>query len=200
MHDGVYIGKKFPEQKTKILILGESHHGSEEVKGKPAPYTTEDIINEYLSAKKHEIKMSRSLFFFTKIAHSFDSSLNQNQTIEFWESVAFGNYIDVSCGIKDGFAQQYLDDDNRNRLNRDLFKFVNEYGIDVVICFSKLAFVSLPNTSMTEDNYEIRILKYPANGDNALDKELRIYGIPHPSGYGFKPKSYNIALKGIYEK
>ena len=85
MHRGVYVGELFQEQKCKILVLGESHYGSsEDDKGKPGTFTSEDVVKSYLAAKRGEIKMDPSWYFFTKIAHCFDYKLNRAETIDFW--------------------------------------------------------------------------------------------------------------------
>lgn len=198
MHQGEYIGKYFEEQKTKILILGESHHGDESEIGKPRERGTSDVVNDYLRAKKEGETIDRAWYFFTKIAHAFDASLNCSQTIEFWEKVAFGNYVDVCCAKGKKIAEESIRD-NQDRFNKELFQFVNDKGIDIIVCFSTLVFNSLPNTSIVENNSGVKILKYPANDNFSLNKELDIYGgIPHPSSRnGFKPIDYNPSLKPI---
>ena len=76
MHDGVYIGKTFSGQKTKILILGESHHGDKNEIGKPRlNRLTYEVVNDYLEVKRHKKGWDRSWRFFTKIAQTFDASL-----------------------------------------------------------------------------------------------------------------------------
>lgn len=203
MHTGEYVGENLKSQKRKILILGESHHGGEDEKGKPAPYTSSDVVNDYLSAKKGGIKMSHRWFFFTKIAHMFDCTMGKAETIAFWENVSFGNYIDVSCGVKDGFARDYLrDSENTARLNADLFEFVNSHGIDTVLCVSPLAFSCLPMSGKavrSEINHHVLLLTYKPDfrieTGIVLKKPLTVYCTPHPSGYGFKPEDYNMLLK-----
>ena len=196
MHKGEYIGKCFEEQKTKILILGESHHGDENEIGKPRENRlTVDVVNDYLNAKKGD--MDRAWYFFTKIAHAFYESFDRSQTIKFWEKVAFGNYVDVCCGVKDKTAKKFIHE-MKDIYNHELFQFVNKNSIDVVLCFSKLVFGSLPETSIPIEEMDPRIkIRYYAANEYSLNKELRIYGIPHPSGYGFKPKEYNNALRDL---
>jgi len=161
MHKGVYFGKNFAEQKKKILILGESHHGKEEDKGNSAKYNTCDVVEEYLQAKRGEIKMIRSLYFFTKITHAFDSSLNCQDTINFWNNVAFGNYIDVICGIKDNYAKSYIyENNNRDRLNKDLFEFVNKNRIIALFALASLFLMHCRNRQYTAIALECQHLSF----------------------------------------
>ena len=204
MHAGVYIGERFNAQEHRLLILGESHHGTEEEKGKEASYTSEGVVNAYLSAKRGTTKMNSTWKFFTKIAHMFDSSFNCEQTIDFWEKVAFGNYIDVSCGVKDGFAQDYVEKASvKENLNKDLFQFVNENEIDCILCVSPLVFSCLPEIEQAkpvkEETYFMMMKYAPKNtikGVCMLKKTLQVYCTNHPSSYGFKPSLYNDILGG----
>lgn len=205
MHYGVYVGRNFENQNKRILILGESHHGKEEEKGKPAKYTSSDVVNKYMSAKRGVIKMERSWYFFTKIAHAFDASFNTQDIIGFWESVAFGNYVDVVCGVKDDYAKSYIyKEENRKKLNSDLFSFINSNKIDVIVCVSKLVFYALPNQSIINDNHRVMVSQFISSetyeNELKLYKDLSVYSIPHPSGFGFKPITFNNVLKRLLDK
>ena len=130
MHHGVFEGNKAKGQKMRVLILGESHHVStdpsvttDKIAGVPATYTTAAVVREHLEKRKtHD--------FLTKIAKSFDAE----EEVEFWDSVYFGNYIDVLCGIGNSFAEKQVEE-NRKEYNDQVFRFVNKYNISKIFCF-----------------------------------------------------------------
>lgn len=223
MNKGIYIGKNFNNSKHKILILGESHHDDGEPLGAPVSYTTESVVENYLSAKCGEQEMNRKWYFFTKIAHSFDRSLGKRETVDFWECVCFGNYIDVNCDVKGGFAEKYLIyggntvnteneciQANRIRLNDDLFRFINNNKINTIVCVSKLVNRFLPEQTKSELITEIELnshnsitkRKYRANEKHLycsvkLQNDLTVFVTTHPAAYGYKPMLYNENLKRL---
>lgn len=216
MHKGVFEGKNANGQKVKVLILGESHHIStkpdvtkNKIAGVPASYTTASVVEEHLESLKNE-KQRITHPFFTKIAQTF-SAVDEDA---FWQSVYFGNYIDVLCGIGNSVAKnQIKDKDNRIKYNDQLFQFVNEYKIEKIFCFSILAYKSLPSrTESEESGWEtigmrgnrrvfLRQCQYNAGVQHEgtsviLHQPLRVYGISHPQAKGgYSPGIYANALK-----
>ena len=201
MHSGVFEGKRA----VKILILGESHHIStdpnittDKVAGVPASYTTASVVQEHLEKRKtHD--------FLTKIAKSF--SVAEDGQAVFWQSVYFGNYIDVLCGIGNSVARKQITG-NRLKYNDQLFQFVNEHKISEIFCFSVLAYKSLPELSDKEESTRevvgvrrnrrvfLRQCQYKSGikheGTNViLQQDLNVYGINHPSARGgYSPEMY----------
>lgn len=218
MNYGVFCGQDLSKCKQRILILGESHHGKSAQLGEKVGYTTESVVLDYLAAKRGKQKTERSWCFFTKIAHAFDASLRTEQLIDFWNHVCFGNYLDVNCDVKQGYAKRYLEGANganRKRLNEALFQFVNGEsdgspdGIDIIVCVSDLVYRNLPSGGESAswhfltDKHRNKISHcvYKANISYALDTQLRqdleVYAISHPSGFGFRPQVYNAVLNGL---
>ena len=196
-------GKDISKEK-KILILGESHYedsnaDTDRMRGKPLKKgETLGVISYYLRLKEegnHESWMN----FFDKVAASF----GYDSPKEFYDSVFFANYIDVYCGTGDNSAEKYLADfNNRERLNDDLFEFVNENGIPVIVCFGKRAYRSMPGlnkkvgefsssevTGRIGDSNRNRIAQMcqyrkdleHANCNITLKNDLTVYAIGHPS-------------------
>lgn len=229
MHHGIYIGNNVANKTKRILILGESHHISKTDKenmelGTPATYTTEQIVKGYISNGANT-KETQSLKFFEKIGNSFNSRMEtQSDREAFWSNVCFGNYIDVLCGIKDGKAATILKIENegiknRQKYNDDLFKFVNDNEIDIVVCFGRLVFDNLPSLNKKHfaeenDKDRIKIIKSNVEIDYigkcvylpdithkhtsiALNRRIEVYGLKHPSAYGFNPKNYVEVLKEL---
>lgn len=214
MHHGVFKGQKAKDQPVKYLILGESHHVStdskvttDKVAGIPASYTTASVIQEHLDNRKtHD--------FLTKIAKTFGSE----EENAFWQSVYFGNYIDVLCGIGNSVAKNQIENnDNRFKYNDQLFQFVNEHKIEKIFCFSILAYKSLPSLSDDEvSKWEtigkhgnrrvfLRQCHYKAGTQHKgtsviLQQDLHVYGISHPQAKGgYSPEIYANALKSQIE-
>ncbi len=201
MHHGVW------GQDSNILILGESHHTSDDYPqaGIPAPYTTESVVKEHILDINNSKK---SLYFFKKIANSFGyESETKEQREDFWNKVYFGNYIDVLCGVGDSKAKIHLQT-NRIKCNDQLFAFINENDITKVFVFSRLVFNNLPSLSrkfFKEENIQNRIndknimvgkcsdyighCKYLRgiehnNSNMLLNHDVDFYGLRHPSARG----------------
>lgn len=211
MHHGVYIGEAAAGN-TRILILGESHHnGKNDEAGKPASYTTNSVIETYLSDEK----TPRNLQIFHKIARSFGvDTTKAEEKKAFWDKIYFGNYIDVLCGVKNNAAKKLVADrEKRKKCNQELFQFVNKNKIDIICCFSRLVynnlpartpfedkatFINVPKTGGRRDWIEKFIYKpgTRANGDIALEKHLVVYSFRHPSARcGFCPEHYQDYLQ-----
>lgn len=210
MHKGEFVGINAHKKQNRTLILGESHHVStdpsvatDKTAGVPASYTTASVIQEHLDkSKTHD--------FLTKIAKTFGSR-DENA---FWQSVYFGNYIDVLCGIGNSVAKnQIKEKDNRLKYNDQLFQFVNKHKIEKIFCFSILAYKSLPGLSDNEKStWEtvgmrgnrrvfLRQCQYKAGVQHEgtsviLQQNLRVYGISHPQAKGgYSSEIYANALK-----
>ena len=214
MHHGIFEGQKAKDQPVRILILGESHHVStdpkvttDKVAGVPASYTTASVIQEHLEKRKNHD-------FLTKIAKTFGAEDED----AFWQSVYFGNYIDVLCGIGNSVAKNQIENnDNRFKYNDQLFQFVNEHKIEKIFCFSILTYKNLPGLSDDEKStWEtvgmrgnrrvfLRQCQYKAGVQHEgtsviLQQTLQVYGISHPQAKGgYSPELYANALKNQIE-
>ncbi len=210
MHKGVYIGEKAKQANNRILILGESHHSSDENED----YTTKNVIENY---RCHE---SSNYVFFDKIAQSFGISDNNKDKrfILFWEKVYFGNYVDEYCGVKDSQAKNNIRK-NRVKYNDELFAFLNDNHITKVFVFSRLVYNNLP--SLSKENKKIEDLpflntkkliinekkdyishcKYLSNIEHdfttiELNHDINVYGMRHPSAWGgYSAENYSDYLK-----
>lgn len=224
MHKGVFIGHHAPDRPRRVLILGESHHvgnSNRDRLGQEAEYTTESVLREdYYGNPFH-----RHYRIYDKIIRSFGRDPEVPGAREdFWEAVYFGNYIPVLCGVRTGDAATLLRDEaNRRRYNNELFGFVNGNGIDVLFCFSRLVYRSLPGFSADaavralEDLGGIECGRVGNSRDHVdrcrycagvphsavdilLQKELAVFGMRHPSARGgYDPSNYAQTLKAALE-
>lgn len=178
----------------KVLILGESHYDEENGKGTNVTFPTSGVVEYYF--KKRE-KWAQ---FFDKMAASFGYSIDNAKL--FYEQICFGNYVDVVCGVGDNNCADYYINLNRKKYNSDLFKFVNEHGIDVIVCFSKRVYSNLPKLGSKDEHWAREKIGTIGKRNNNLDicfylqdvehdfcdvklqNSLKVYGVRHPSARG----------------
>lgn len=206
MHRGVFKGAHLAENQN-LLILGESHHHA--VADDPS-YTTEGVVKNYFNHPN-----DRCYRFFDRIAGCFGFFPDEREL--FWNQVWFGNYVEESnCGIGDSRARKLVAK-HREKYNKDLFSFVNEHGIDMMFCFSRLVYNNLPSRAAFEDagtqydvpklhgkrDYISKFLYKPGTRPDcevALKKQLLVYGFRHPSARGgFDATHYVDYLKSIIQ-
>ncbi|SCY30683.1 hypothetical protein SAMN02910370_02062 [Lachnospiraceae bacterium XPB1003] len=214
MSPGEWRGKNISES-NRILILGESHYGEVESIGKPVPYATSGVVEEYLSHREPGGGSARWDRFFDRIAESFGYS--HERSSEFYEKVWFGNYVPVLCGKGATNKAEHFMKISRREYNDSLFSFVNQNDISVIVCFSKAVFWNLP-AAADEDRDSYKEISLPALGGRGnvintyeykagvphgacgivLDEDLKIYGIRHPSAKGgFNARSVYSSLTNM---
>ncbi len=223
MHKGVWHGENAEKQPKRILILGESHHTNppdNSVAGEPATYTTHEKLQKYMDQYNNPNTKGRDSCykFFDKIVSSFGLNPEKYRS-DFWSRVYFGNYIPVLCGVKDRAAAKQIQREsktggpsNRKLYNNALFDFVNTHEIDVIFCFSVLAYNNLPSLTKGEapdtrtslgtrgkKQVYLRRCQYKAGKHDhttvSLNHDLEVYGIPHPSAAGgYDPQIFVKAL------
>lgn len=215
MYNGEHIGINVKNQQRKALILGESHHYETE--------STSATIAGYINNCREKGHSERCHTFFDKIVEAFGKK-PENDREDFWSKVCFGNYIHDLCGVQDTKAVNLLKNkDMREKYNDALFRFVNEKGIDIIFCFSRRVYKSLPSLAKHTGEYEEignrDIFLHKKDGtpkkdyishcvylpdlshkhtNVCLHKPLEVYGMLHPSGrYGFDPENYSEKLKEL---
>lgn len=219
MHKGEYIGNHAAKQKKRILILGESHHISNNEDspnrepGKVATYDTKEVVQEYLENYNNHAGEERkeTLRFFDNIVRAFGIDPDVCRT-NFWNGVYFGNYIDVLCGVRDSAATRILKlHGKREELNNKLFSFIEKNEIDIVFCFSRKAYNNLPPVEVGDsedkgnvfDSHRIDKCVYCKGQRNSvtvsLSKPVTIYGLKHPS-QGFSYRRYQDKIAEIVQK
>jgi len=215
LFNGVYVGKEAEKQSKKVLILGESHY-HDDINDKT--FSTLGVMDDF---KKNSTDVSYK--FFHKIAKSCGiESIDINEEFELlWDKVYFGNYVEELCGIRTDVAKNFIKS-NRVKYNDNLFSFINENNIDIVLVFSRLVFNnSLPSLSKKYKSDEalenlddgtikvgkcrdyISHCRYFANAKHRysniiLNKDVDFYGLRHPSAWGgYKTENYIPYLSNI---
>ncbi|MBQ8183276.1 MAG: hypothetical protein IJ025_05180 [Clostridia bacterium] len=199
MFKNVFVGKNAKNQSERILIFGESHYEeSGEING------TADVV-ESLAVCGNDAEKNTE--FYKNIMKTFGYNISPEERVIFWNKVFCGNYVEELCGKgKDNTAKYHIAE-NREKYNDDLFRFVNENEIDVVFCFSRLVYNSLP--CFTKGENEMKLVEHPQQYLNKftylpkchhkkctvqLRKRLTVYGLKHPSSY-YNSELYYEAIK-----
>ena len=223
---GVFAGEQACLQPKRVLILGESHHWSDtdgdnkkseaERREKEAAYRTENVIKNYLCNQERE--PYTGYFIFDKIVKTCGYS--EKDRASFWSKVFFANYVDdCLCGIGDSAAKNAVRG-RRTKYNDSLFTFINDHQIDIVFCFSRLAFNNLPSlASKDEDGGRITkdifvrgkrdyigLCHYKANTAHRhttveLEKDLEAYSLRHPSSRGgYEIDNYAPVISRVFKE
>ena len=86
-----FVGKNYNQQKTKILVLGESHYTG----GEPGwDSITNDVFERYLNYINGNGKFETWMNTFTKFAKTFANGIMAREQIsDFWDGVVFYNFV-----------------------------------------------------------------------------------------------------------
>lgn len=180
MCHGAFEGTAAAVQPRRVLILGESPHDIDPVT------TMQEVMEEYLGGKHSNM--------FFQVARAFGAERDRAAERAFlWDKVFFRNYVDESLdgphGEGDKTAKKLVAV-NKERYNQGLAEFIRSRQIDVVFCFSNLAFDNLPpapplfedvKTSRGHDLWFARTY----GPDSLFGRRVEIYGAPHPSHWNF---------------
>lgn len=201
MYDNVFVGENAHKQPKRILILGESHY---EEDGKIDGGTASVV--KHLAINANDTKTQ----FYKNIMRTFGYEITEESRKDFWGKVYCGNYVNKLCGKgKDNTAKSKISE-NRTVYNNDLFNFINENEIDIVLCFSRLVYNSLPSFAKGENQeqlikesellkhryHELYIFEYQPDCEHKhcgvkLKKTLTVYGFKHPSACYSHSTYYN---------
>ena len=131
--------------------------------------------------------------FLIKTTVQFALAIIQEEIKEFYDHVCFGNYVNVVVDKDDKQrdGRSYIKN-NKQIYNQELFDFCKSKSIDIIVCFSKEAYWNLPSGCGEDQGKEtihrgkrsIKIKKWLyKKGALELDKDLLVYGLPHPTGW-----------------
>lgn len=178
-----WIGKNYKNRNIfgnkKVMILGESQWGFENVKGNEA---TNTVLKNYLEKRKND-EQSRDRIFTTLAKICLDKSQVSNEEIvEFWDSVLFYNYITESM-TKPG--QRPTDEQFKNGLEPFL-NIINENKPNYILVCGKKLWFSIPE-SIGKKGPEDYFWYFPIG---AKKEAISTY-IYHPSRYPSGTKERN---------
>ena len=177
-----YIGDEYISQEFKVLILGESHHCGKGdnccfITGETdqcKSFTTNVVSNLYLEYKKGNITFERWMNTFTKFSNSFEGKkLNRNETLKFWNSISFYNYVQMPMQK----SRQSPTFDNFQK-SLDSFKTtLEDLNPDFIIFWGKRLWNNFPKEDIlevqNEENLKLTFLNF--------EKKYPILVVPHPA-------------------
>lgn len=183
--NGVYFspqeGELYNTQKTRILLLGESHYGKDEGENK-----TRNVVNRYLSGTE------KYKFFTCALGAIFGKGFDKEIAIK---KIVFYNYIQEIVGEN---SRCRPTDGQWDKAIAPFFNVLSKYLPDIVICCGKSLYEHLPynpgeieksqhGVSLGGDEAYVwnREYHYQINGKN-----IRLIAMRHPSSRGFNAGKY----------
>ncbi len=181
----------------KTLILGGSHYADDyddpEVDNSEF---TDEIVTQYLEGGSGSWKSTFSKF----INSVFGTEADQAQREQFFESVAFYNYLQEIAGGHGTSASLYDYKDSRNF--EAFCDVIEELRPEVVISWGAKVWNALPNEwtfgpaikrtdIVTEPRLDVGIQDYPFQGGT-----IRLIGVKHPSG-GFEREGHHALFRQL---
>ena len=170
-----------------LLILGESHYGNENELDREF---TRRLTQEYVDG-------DWSHAFWTEIGMmvlGFDK--DQFDRRDFWEHVAFYNYVQSTAGSG---ARQAPSSKQFSESESAFFQVLESLTPDLVIMLGKRLWNSAPSIGRVGESIVIKEKKglvwfYPiSNG------EVMTLAVNHPASFGFDPHSWHSVIKSAIE-
>jgi len=186
-----YVGKKYISNDFKILVLGESHYLNETEflafinNDESVKHTTKNVVERYLNYKKGISPIEKWMQTFTKFSNvlSEESNLNQN-SIEFWENIAFYNYVQYPTK-----APRISPNINEFKNSFESFvNIVNELKPNIIYFWGHRLWNNFP-----KELYKLKIINESRVHFLELQNDIPFLVLPHPSSSKF---NYNL-LEGI---
>lgn len=184
------VGEHYQEgfKGKKVLVLGESHYDVS---------NDEKDITKIVIQRFQEYQLGKGESFahwmntFTKFARSFDNKeLEGNQVADFYDSVAFYNYVQESLdeSRKSPTKEQFANSE------KAFFEVLEELQPDVIIVWGHRLWDNMTanNVEYDEDNDEYY---YVLNNG----KKVLTVGIKHPSANNFSYESAYAVLKQYFD-
>lgn len=196
--------------KKKILILGGSHYcetcetcGDRLIKPECTGFTKE-VVEDYLnpeckvSCEEQNFRWKRTFSRF--INSMYRHSTSQEERECFFDSIIFYNYLQYAAGKTWNVASNF--DHSENRHLEAFFEVLDKYMPDVVICWGKRVWDTLPNDwrygeatkpilSVDNKDFYCRYY-YPYK-----DKTIMLVGVNHPSSPSFDSTFHHELFKKL---
>lgn len=190
-----FIGKNYEQgfKNKKVLVVGASHYCNENCEGIDCPSECEERDMRTLTIDVIEGIRDRVMETYTKTFTSFERAMvgdifkNEQERIDFWESIAFFNYCQRPLSSpNDKYNYELLSS------SFDAFKdVINEYKPDIIITWGKnVENIISEKINCTEiTTHEMgKIYSFNNNGTQII-----YCPIQHPS-VGFSWENWNIAI------
>jgi hypothetical protein len=196
----IYFKKGYKDK--KILVLGESHYcgndcdSCRKLNGKCE--MTINVIKDYLNYKNGNGKFAKWMNTFTKFTNIFlGKDCNIEMLNDFWNSVAFYNYVQKSIeGPRKSPTQQMFKDSETA-----FFEILNEYNPDIIFVWGKRLWNNLSYNGYSDDKYILDKHGGKIYFFKGKAKNIPAYCIYHPStSYFYKCTKYVNEIMRLIQK
>ena len=142
-----YIGEKYQQgyQGKKVLVLGESHYSADEDGNASLddPTFTNYIVQEFINYQKGKREHNNWMNTFTKFAKVFhNGDLSTNEIVEFWERVAFYNYVQEPMAA----PRQSPTTEQFTKSEKAFWEVLEVCRPDIIVVWSHRLWVKMPYT------------------------------------------------------
>ncbi|MDR3278489.1 MAG: hypothetical protein LBT12_06920 [Oscillospiraceae bacterium] len=186
-----YVGPTYEKTKTKVLILGESHYGSQRDEHKDF---TVDVVENWLTGVY-------KLPFFDNILRALFGN-NDHARAKFGQ-LAFYNYLQVFKG-ETARDSSFLQQEHIYEAEQPFYEVLRALTPDVVLCFSYRVWNEAPwgdaehDAQLPNSANELELWQRVYQANAGLDKPIPMYKLKHPSA-GFSHSKYHALLCTIPE-
>ena len=176
-----FIGNDYSLAKFKTLILGESHHCDKAMNccfrnnsTEKCSQLTNNVLNDYFHYKKTGMNFKRWMNTFTKFSNIFaGKKLNNPETIEFWNTFIFYNYVQFPM---EG-PRKAPNPENFQKSKNALHQLLEESKPNLIIFWGHRLWSNFPKS----DILEIKVKEQKITCLKIDDAIYPILVIPHPS-------------------
>ena len=191
VYDGVsfepWVGKNYDDGRVKLLLLGESHYGSDIGKNETA-----NAVNDYMAGR------TSYRFFSGAVKTAFGPGAGRDRL----DDVALYNYVQSVLGEPGARPAKKMWEEAETP-----FKTVMEQLMpDEVLCLGAALYSHLPGDwdresrapgaeLFREGRLWCKEYHYRING-----RDIPVYGILHPSSRGFNAAAYHEKLKAYLKQ
>ncbi|HRO75574.1 MAG TPA: uracil-DNA glycosylase family protein [Crocinitomicaceae bacterium] len=162
----------------KILVLGESHYGNNEIDKEKKKSITQEVFDcfmQYKSGKKEFFEHWMNTYTkFTNVL--LNKSADYDELLNFWDSVIFYNYVQSftseprSAPTKEQFKES----------EEAFFEVLNKYQPDLIIVWGMRLWENMSGKGDSQHNND-KLFNYPIDNQ----KSIPAYHIYHPSSSYF---------------
>ena len=173
-----FIGNYYFAEKPRILIVGHNHYCANPEE-EFVPEITLDVLSRYLKARHDGSPIESDVHLFLSFEKAMirgGDNVSPDESLSFWNSVAFYNYVQypntTEDKIKVMMSQQYKDSYD------GFFEILRFLKPDYVVAWGKTWYEKMPPLSFTNLDFE---------GQNACiyhlegGHEVKVLSIQHPA-------------------